>query len=125
MRKTILSIVVYSIYLGTGGLGMAFIPNVMLHLLGLPPTNEVWVRLFGFLAIVLGAKGLNGAHLKLLPVMQFDVYTRVCFSLFLTTLIVLGLCPRIMFIFAAIDFAAAVWTYLSIRADKRAQVDAA
>ena len=119
MSKTGISIVAYSIYLGCGGLGMALIPNVMLGLLGLPPTQEVWVRLFGFLALVLAAKGINGALLNLVPVMQFDVYTRTCFSLFLTVLILLGLAPRILFIFAAIDFAAAVWTLLSIRADKR------
>jgi len=34
-------------------------------------------------------------------------------------LILLGLSPRIMFIFAAIDFAAAVWTELTILAAKR------
>ena len=125
MSKTGVSIIAYSIYLGSGGVGMALIPNVLLGLLGLPPTHEVWVRLFGFLALVLAAKGINGALLNLVPVMQFDVYTRICFSLFLTVLIVLGLSPRIMFIFAAIDFAAAVWTQLTISAARRRVLAAA
>ncbi|MBW8875633.1 MAG: hypothetical protein JF614_11780 [Acidobacteria bacterium] len=125
MSKTGVSIVAYSIYLGSGGLGMALIPNVLLGLLGLPPTPEPWIRLFGFLALVLAAKGINGALLNLVPVMQFDVYTRICFSLFLTALIVLGLAPRIMFIFAAIDFAAAVWTQVTLVAAKRRAVSTA
>ena len=119
MSKTSISILVYSIYLGTGGAGMAFIPNVMLPLLGVPPTNEVWIRLFGFLALVLGAKGINGALLNLTPVMQFDIYTRTCFAVFLTVLILMGISPPIMIIFAIIDFVAAMWTLVSIRADKR------
>ncbi len=125
MSKTGVSIVAYSIYLGCGGVGMSLIPNVLLGLLGLPPTHEVWVRLFGFLALVLAVKGINGALLNLVPVMQLDVITRTCFSLFLTALIVLGLAPRILFIFAAIDFAAAVWTQVTLFAAKRRAVSMA
>jgi len=119
LSKTGVSIVFYSIYLGTAGLGMALVPNVLLGLLGVPPTHEVWVRLFGFLAFVLGMKGMNGALLDLVPVMQFDVITRVFFSIFLTVLILIGLSPRILFLFAAIDLAAAVWTQATIFAAKR------
>jgi hypothetical protein len=120
LSKTSISIIVYSIYLGTGGLGMALIPNTMLGLLGVPPTQEVWIRLFGFLALVLAVKGINGALLGLIPVMQLDVYTRTCFSVFLTVLIVIGLAPRILFLFAGIDFVAAVWTEVTILTAKPA-----
>jgi hypothetical protein len=119
MSKTSISIIAYSIYLGCGGLGMALIPNVMLGFFRLPPTTEVWIRLFGFLALVLAAKGINGALLNLVPVMQFDVYTRLCFSTFLTVLILLGISPPILFVFAVIDFAAAVWTQVTLSAAKR------
>lgn len=119
MSKSSVSIIVYSTYLGTAGLGMALAPNFMLRTLGLPETDEPWIRLFGALAVVLGAKGYNGALLNLIPVMRFDIYTRACFSVFLTALILYGAAPRILFVFAAIDFAAAVWTVLSIRSDTR------
>jgi lysylphosphatidylglycerol synthetase-like protein (DUF2156 family) len=125
MSRTAFSITVYSIYLATSGLCMALIPNVLLGLLDVPRTSEVWVRLFGFLALVLGVKGLQGARLELIPVMQLDVITRTCFSVFLTILIVLGLSPRILWIFAAIDFAAAVWTQVTIWAAKRKQLSTA
>ncbi len=119
LSKTGFSIVVYSIYLGLSGLGMALIPNVLLGVFRLPPTHEVWVRLFGFLALVLAVKGINGALLDLISVMQLDVITRTFFSLFLTVLTILGLSPPILLIFAAIDFAAAVWTQVTIFAAKR------
>ena len=66
-------------------------------------------------------KGINGALLDLVPVMQLDVITRTCFSLFLTVLTLLGLSPPILLIFAVIDFAAAVWTQTTIFAAKRKQ----
>jgi hypothetical protein len=119
MSKTSVSIIVYSTYLGSAGAGAAFIPNTLLPILGLPTTNEVWVRLFGALALLLAAKGFNGALLNLLPSMQFDVYTRTCFAVFLAVLIIIGLSPPILIILAIIDIVAAVWTQLAIRADRR------
>jgi hypothetical protein len=115
---------VYAIYLGLSGIGMSLIPNVMLHILRLPPTHEVWVRLFGALSFVLAAKGYFAARRNIVPQLQFDVYTRIGFGTFLTILVVLGISPRIMLIFAIIDILASVWTQLSLNADQRAAITA-
>lgn len=125
MSRASISMTVYAIYLGIGGAVFAFIPGVMLHVLGLPPTNEVWIRLFGALAAVLAVKGYYGARLNLVPMMQLDVYTRTCFGTFLAVLVVMGLSPRIMLIFAIIDILASVWTQLALFADKRSPRPAA
>lgn len=119
MSKTGISIFAYSIYLGSAGVAMALIPNMLIRMLGLPETQEVWVRLFGFLAFVLGVKGIHGAITNNVPAMQLDVVTRTAFSIFLTVLILLGVSPGILIIFAIIDFAAAVWTQVTIFAAKR------
>ncbi len=119
MSKTAISIMVYSIYLGTAGICMALIPNVLLHLLGHPTTNEVWVRLFGILAAVLGVKGIHGARNELLSTMQVDVVTRTVFSVFLTVLVVMGIARPILLLFAVIDFVAAIWTQTTIWKSRR------
>jgi hypothetical protein len=111
---------VYAVYLGSGGAGLAFIPNVLLHVLGIPPTHEFWIRVFGALAIVLAAKGAYGAYLNFIPSLQFDCYTRACFGTFLAVLVVIGIAPRQMLIFAIIDLLASVWTQLALFADRRA-----
>lgn len=120
MSKAGVSLTVYSVYLGASGVGLALIPNTLLHVLGIPPTREGWVRLFGSLAAVLAAKGFYAARLNLVPSLQFDVYTRTVFGVFLTVLVVLDLVPRVMIIFAIIDILAAVWTEFALRADRRA-----
>jgi hypothetical protein len=120
LSPTSISLVVYSIYLGVSGAGMALIPNVLLGVLGLSPVAEtVWIRLFGSLAFVLAAKGTFGALRNLEAMMQFDVYTRIGFALFLTLLLVLGVAPRILSVFAVLDFAGAIWTEVTIRAARR------
>jgi hypothetical protein len=121
MSKAGVSMTVYAIYLGSSGLGLALIPNVLLHVLGVPPTHEGWIRIFGSLAVVLAAKGYNAARLNLVPSLQFDVYTRTGFGIFLTVIVVLGLVPPIMVIFAIADILASVWTQLALLADKRSE----
>jgi hypothetical protein len=118
LSKTQVSIIVYSIYLTCLGLSMALIPNVLFGLLGLPPTSEVWVRLFGFLALLLTVKGMNGALTNNVGAMQLDVFTRAGFAIFLTALIVMGLAAPILMIGGAVDFLAAVWTQVALVKDR-------
>ena len=119
MSRAARSMVVYAIYLALSGLGMSLIPNVFLHILGLPPTKEVWVRLFGALSFVLASKGYYAARRNIVAQLQFDVYTRTGFGTFLTILVVLGISPPVMEIFALIDILASVWTQLALNADRR------
>ena len=109
------SIIYYSIYLGSLGLLLAVIPNLTISTLGLPPTDEVWIRLFGVLALVLGIKGIYGGRNELRGMMRVDVYTRLGFSVYLAVLLVVGLAPPVLIIIGVIDLAAAVWTLLELR----------
>ncbi|MFY9622126.1 MAG: hypothetical protein WAM70_17900 [Pyrinomonadaceae bacterium] len=121
MSNTAVSIAVYATYLGGAGVGFMFIPNVLLQVLGLPPTNDVWIRLFGLLAVVLAAKGYWAARRNHVALMQFDVYTRTFAGIFITMLVVIGLAPRLMLILAGIDIVASIWTQVAIFADTRSE----
>jgi len=125
MSKARMSIFIYSIYLSAGGLAMMLIPNQMLALVGHPPTHEPWVRLFGALAFVLAAKGFNYSPLEIRPLFQFDVFTRSFFATVLLVLVLIGEARPILLIWTVIDYGAALWTELAIRADKRAGVPTA
>jgi hypothetical protein len=119
MSRARLSIFIYSIYLASGGLAMAIIPNVILSLVGHPTTSEPWVRLFGALAFVLGAKGFNYSRLEIESMFQFDVYTRSFFASFLLVLVLIGYARPILLVWTVIDYGASLWTALAIRADRR------
>ena len=125
MSRARLSIFVYSIYLSVGGLAMMIIPNVILKLVGHPPTTEPWVRLFGALAFVLAAKGFNYSPLEIRPLFQFDVYTRSFFASVLLVLVLIGQAHPILLIWTVVDYGAALWTALAIRADKRSAMNTA
>jgi len=120
MTKAGLSITAYCIYLGSNGVVAAFKPSLVSQVLRVPPTKEVWIRLFGFLALVLAAKGYYAVRLNLTPMFQLDVYTRAAFGTFLTVLIIMGVSPTFLLILAVVDIVGAVWTQLALVADGRA-----
>jgi hypothetical protein len=122
MSRARLSIFIYSIYLAGGGLAMVIIPNVILSLVGHPTTSEPWVRLFGALAFVLAAKGFNYSRLEIQSMFQFDVYTRSFFATVLLILVLIGIARPILLVWTVVDYGAALWTALAIRADKRSAV---
>ena len=119
MSRARLSIVVYGAYPVTAGLILALIPNVLLSLVGLPEAHDVWIRLCGSLALVLGAKGIQNSKAEYAPGFQFDVYTRTFVATFLVILVLIRMAPPVILPLAAVDYAGAVWTELALRADRR------
>ena len=62
MRKAVLSITVFGVYLAGVGIGFFLVPNLILLLLGFATTTEVWIRLAGLLRSVQGMYFLYGAR---------------------------------------------------------------
>lgn len=62
MSKTSTSLIVFGIYLIGMGLGLVFMPNFALGTLGFAPTNEVWVRVVGALALLLAFYYISAAR---------------------------------------------------------------
>jgi hypothetical protein len=119
--RTATSIIAYSIYLGIGGIWMGTAPDSLTSFLHVPPPDGVWIRMAGCLAFVLACKGIYGALHGLTGLMQMDVYTRTGFAVFLTVLVLVGIARPPYYLFLAlVDFAAAMWTAFSLRADRKA-----
>lgn len=54
MSKATISILVFGVYLVLLSAILILAPNVLLWFFGIPPTNEVWIRVAGVLALILG-----------------------------------------------------------------------
>lgn len=120
MSRPGVSLIVYSIYLGSSGAALALVPNLVFPLLGLQGADQVWPRVFGFLALVLAVKGSYGAILNNMGSMQLDTITRTCFATFLTILVIAGISPRVMIIFAILDYIGAAWTQITLNQVRKA-----
>jgi hypothetical protein len=113
-----LSLQVFGLYLVVvAGLGLMLIPHVMLGLFGLSAGDDAWIRMVGLLASIIGAYYLVAASAGLRQVIGWSVPLRLYASAFMGFLVVAGMLPVGILLFAAIDFLGAVWTWMALRTE--------
>jgi hypothetical protein len=119
MSRARVSIIVYSAYLAATGLLLALIPNVILALVRLPEDHGFWVRMAGILAFALGIKAIQNSTAENASFFRFDNVTRTIAATFMVILVSFGIAPKIILVFAAIDYGGALWTERALRTETR------
>jgi hypothetical protein len=115
MDNSARSITVFGIYLAASGLSLVFIPNAILPLLGLPTTTEVWIRVVGLLAAILGGYFLYSVRYNDRIFYRATIYARLVFFTGVTAFVLFGLAGPLLIVFGLVDLAGATWTWLSLR----------
>jgi hypothetical protein len=119
VKNARVSILVFGIYMVVLGLALLVVPNVLLSLFAYPTTTEIWIRILGFIVVVLGYYYIVAARFELTPFFRASVYARpaviVCFVVF----VALGIARPILILFGAIDLLGAIWTGLALRSSRR------
>jgi hypothetical protein len=116
MSKSAMSVFVFAIYLMLLGLILLVVPNLLLAIFGIPETGEVWIRVVGMLAVILGYYYTQAARNDLTVFFRATVCGRTAVLLFFIAFVVLDLAPPILVVFGVIDAAGAIWTALCLRA---------
>ncbi|HQR45474.1 MAG TPA: hypothetical protein PLB02_04325 [Thermoanaerobaculia bacterium] len=115
MSRATTSVRVFSIYLVILGAALVAAPDLVLAPFGIPHSPEVWIRVVGVLAAVLGLYYFVAARFENVPFYRATVLGRafvfVCFAAF----VLLGLAPPALALFGTVDLAGAVWTALGLR----------
>ena len=117
MSKSALSIFVFGVYLSLLALGSLIFPNTVLNLLGLPPTNEVWIRVVGTLLLGLSYYYIQMSRLDFKPFFRFTAQARALVIVFFIIFILLGFVKAGLLILGVIDFLAALWTALALKSE--------
>jgi hypothetical protein len=110
------SLVVFGWYLAAFGALLVFVPNLAFAVFGLPPTEEVWIRVVGLLVLVIGYLDVRMGREEFLPYARFTVHARVAVLVFMIGFVIAGLAKPILILVGAIDFAGALWTAAALRA---------
>ncbi|MEO7391166.1 MAG: hypothetical protein ABIU58_03265 [Ramlibacter sp.] len=118
MTPSAFSLAVYGIYLLANGVGLAIAPSVLLALLGLPPTEEPWIRVLGLVAGEIGFYFLFAARKGISSFFPATVYGRGAATLVFLALVVFKLGPVQLLLFAAVDLLTAIWTHLAIKRER-------
>ena len=118
MKKSSTSLLVFGAYLIGMGVGLVFMPNTVLGILNLPPTNEVWIHVVGVLALVLAFYYIQAARANLRPFAEWTVLPRVAVFLFFTGFVLAGWVGPIMIALGLVDLLGALWTGWALRTEK-------
>ncbi len=109
------SLQAFGLYLCFTGAGLLLAPDVLLTPLGMAVPADVWVRLVGILALALGAFDVLAGRDGVASLIRASVWRRLAAGVAIGLLVLLGLAPAALLLFAAVDIAAASWTALALR----------
>jgi hypothetical protein len=115
MSGAAISILVFGIYLILGGLGFTIMPNMSLSLFGLPSTVEPWIRVMGWLMIVIGYFYIMSSRNDIRRFFFWTVYERIATFIIFLVFYMIGWTPWTILIFGTVDLIGAIWTYLAQR----------
>jgi hypothetical protein len=117
MSRSAMSVFVFSIYLYVMGFVLVVTPDTLVKIFKFPETDNLWIRVVGMLAIILGFYYSHAARAELRPFLVWTVIARTSVLLFFIAFVIAGLAPPALILFGVIDFAAAMWTLFAIRSD--------
>jgi len=119
MSRVAKSMIVWAMYMFVAGAALMAIPNKLLRLfgisLGIPPTDEPWIRIVGVLTLCLGYCYLQAGLKRVDIYARWSVHTRIGLNLFLAVLAISGLAPWGMILFGLVDLGGAAWTWWALR----------
>lgn len=109
------SLQLFGLYLCVAGSGLLLAPSLVLAPLGLAAPQEVWIRIVGIVALALGTSDLLAVQNSVEPLIRWSVWRRLMAGLAIGALVLVGLAPTPVAVFAAVDICAALWTALLLR----------
>ncbi|HJR44978.1 MAG TPA: hypothetical protein VJ927_05185 [Actinomycetota bacterium] len=108
----------FAVYLSGMGLALLAIPGNFRDLIGLPPADDLYLRLVGAIAIALGIYYAAAARDENVPFLRSTVPARVWVLVAFTSIALLSGEP-ILILFGLADAAFAAWTWNALRAADR------
>ena len=109
------SLQVFGLYLCVAGTGLLLAPGLLLSPLGLAVPADVWVRMVGVLALALGTCDVLAGRDLVASLIHWSIWRRLAAGVGIGLMVLLGLAPAALLLFAAVDIAAAVWTAMAMR----------
>lgn len=109
------SLQAFGLYLCITGTGLLLAPGSLLAPLGLTVPAEEWVRMIGILALALGICDVLAGRDLVESLIHWSVWRRLAAGVGIGLLVLLGLAPAALLLFAAVDIAAALWTAMALR----------
>ena len=113
------SLYYFGIYTVFVGIGLVIFPNTILGIFRLPLTEEIWVRIAGWLIGLLGYYYLIAGKKSIHEFIRLSVWGRASVFLFYVVIVGLQLVQAIVLVFGLVDLAGAVWTHKALKSQSK------
>ena len=111
---------IFGSYLVLVGLGFMIAPHQVLSLFGLSAGDDIWIRMVGLLASIIGIYYLLVARARIVAFYKWTVPIRYFAAGFMLSMFLLGKVGSAILLFAAIDAIAATWTWIELKSHESA-----
>ena len=109
------SVYYFGFYLYLVGATLIFVPNLFLSTLGIPETNEVWIRVLGVIVGLLGFYYHQTGAKNISAFFPLTIPTRIVVFISFLVFVILKMASPMMVGIGAIDLAGAVWTFMELK----------
>ena len=113
MSRATQSMMVWTFYVLLLGAVLLIIPNVLLAVFQIEETEEVWIRIVGLLLLGYGAYYWTAVQAQFTRLYRMSIWVRWGIVVGLVAL-AFTVGPWQLVLFAAVDFAGGLWTYLTL-----------
>jgi uncharacterized protein YjeT (DUF2065 family) len=109
------SVYYFGIYLVITGIVIVTAPNMMLSMLQLPETNEVWLRVAGMLVFNIGVLYFYMAPTEHKLFFALSAYLRASVMIWFGLFVAIGWAAPTILVFGLADLVGAIWTFVALR----------
>ena len=109
------SVYYFGFYLYLVGATLIFIPNLFLSTLGIPETNEVWIRVLGVIVALIGFYYHQAGAKNISVFLPLTIPTRITVFIAFIILVILKMASPILIGIGGIDLAGAIWTFMALK----------
>ncbi len=110
-----LSLIVQAVYVLLTGLQLIFVPNMLLGMFGFEETSEIWIKALGIVILPLSYVYYTINQQGTADVVRSTVFSRLFVGVGFTLLALTGQAKMSLILFAGIDVATAVWTWMELK----------
>lgn len=115
MSSAARSVFVFGLYLLVTAAGLLLAPNLVLGPVGIPPTNEPWIRVVGVTVASLAVYYVVAARAEYVALMRATVWVRFGVLVAFSALVAAGIAPAPLIVFGVVDAFGAAWTWAALR----------
>lgn len=118
MTRSAFSVLAFGLYIAALGVLFVLVPNLLLGLVNIPATDEVWIRLVGMLLLFMGFFYVQAGRHNLVPFFKWTLVTRGIAFFFALGFWLSGFISWIILAFWLGDLAGLLWTRYELRVEK-------